>query len=69
MDTATEAVHVALLGRRIVRVEADGVELRSLGLDDGTVLRFLWRVGTEPDRVGLQWERRRPARADRNGPV
>jgi len=46
-----------LVGRRIVRVDADGAELRSLELDDGTRIRFLWRVGSEPDRVGMRWER------------
>jgi len=56
-----------LVGRRIVRVDADGAELRSLELDDGTRIRFLWRVGTGELAVGIAWEPRARRRGTAGG--
>ena len=54
--TATE--QPSLIGRRIVGEVRSGDQLRELCLDDGTLLRFDWRVGTDPAAVGVRIDRR-----------
>jgi len=66
MVRAEDVIRAQLLDRRIVRVDSDGSELRELELDDGTVLGFRWRVGSEPDRVGV---RVRPGRRRAGGGI
>jgi len=56
--TTAEQDRADLVGRRIVRVTGYGDELQELVLDDGTVIRFAWQVGSEHTRVGLRVERR-----------
>jgi hypothetical protein len=60
-----DSLREQLIGRRVAAVrgrdEAGAAELSELVMDDGTVLRFSWWVGSADQYVGL---RVGPARAE-----